>query len=517
LLGSAIALAVLIAVVFFIAARFQRTFDSYIRQQTVDYLSRRFQSDVQIGSLRVEIPPVSKLRLLLTHGKGIIAQVTGENIVLRQTGKGDAPPMFKMGRFHLEVDLGKVFDPVKKIALVQLEQVEIRVPPKGERPGYSNPEMTTSGAEATPVLLERVILTDSRLFILPRIKDRQPLEFDLHRVVLESVAARQSMNYQATLTNPKPPGLIQATGTFGPWDAGSPSDTPLTGDYSLRDADLGVFNAIEGTLQSQGSFQGTLSSISAKGEAEVPDFRLRMAGRSVPLHTSFEALVDGTNGNTVLKPVRARLGSTAFTTSGAVLKHDGDANRSIDLDVHMPNGEVLDLLKLTMKNKPFLAGRIDFNARIRIPPLQSPVIEKLVLDGQFNIRRGQFLVDSVQDKVDTLSRRGQGQPADLSIANVFSDMSGAFHLANQSIRFQFLTFGAPGAKVDLAGVFDFAHDNLDFDGSLRLDAKVSQTMTGWKRWALKPIDPILAKKGAGTFLKIKVTGSSKEPKFQGSR
>jgi hypothetical protein len=38
-------------------------------------------------------------------------------------------------------------------------------------------------------------------------------------------------------------------------------------------------------------------------------------------------------------------------------------------------------------------------------------------------------------------------------------------------------------------------------------------MTGWKRWALKPVDPFFAKEGAGTFLRIAVTGSSQQPKF----
>jgi hypothetical protein len=46
-----------------------------------------------------------------------------------------------------------------------------------------------------------------------------------------------------------------------------------------------------------------------------------------------------------------------------------------------------------------------------------------------------------------------------------------------------------------------------------LKAKVSQTQTGWKRWALKPVDPLFAKNGGGTFLHIKVEGNSKQPKF----
>jgi hypothetical protein len=65
----------------------------------------------------------------------------------------------------------------------------------------------------------------------------------------------------------------------------------------------------------------------------------------------------------------------------------------------------------------------------------------------------------------------------------------------------------------LSGNYNLGADVVDFHGSLGLQAKVSQTMTGWKRWALKPVDPIFAKNGAGTFLHIKVEGNSQNPKF----
>jgi hypothetical protein len=56
-------------------------------------------------------------------------------------------------------------------------------------------------------------------------------------------------------------------------------------------------------------------------------------------------------------------------------------------------------------------------------------------------------------------------------------------------------------------------DILDFHGDLKLRAKVSETLTGWKRWLAKPIDPLFHKNGAGTFLKIQVVGSAKSPDF----
>jgi hypothetical protein len=92
-------------------------------------------------------------------------------------------------------------------------------------------------------------------------------------------------------------------------------------------------------------------------------------------------------------------------------------------------------------------------------------------------------------------------------------MTGDFKLENEVITFQSLAFSVPGARVRLAGDYDLDRDALDFHGALRLRATVSQTMTGWKRWALRPVDPLFSKGGAGTLLRIKVVGTSKEPKF----
>ena len=65
----------------------------------------------------------------------------------------------------------------------------------------------------------------------------------------------------------------------------------------------------------------------------------------------------------------------------------------------------------------------------------------------------------------------------------------------------------------MAGDYNLQADALDFRGALKLRAKVSQTMTGWKGWALKPVGPLFSKNGAGTFLRIKVSGAASDPKF----
>jgi hypothetical protein len=283
------------------------------------------------------------------------------------------------------------------------------------------------------------------------------------------------MGYDATLTNPKPPGAIHSVGTFGPWAATEPGDTPLAGNYTFDKADLGVFSSIAGILTSHGSFSGTLAAVHAKGEASVPDFRLKRSGNTVPLRTSFEVLVDGTNGNTILQPVHAVLGSTRLTTSGGVIKHEGDRRRSIDLTVSMPQGNLRDILHLAMKGTPFMEGELALNTKIGIPPLSGSVQEKLKLDGRFKVTGGRFLKSTIQDQIDSLSRRGQGQPGNQKIDEVVSDMSGSFLLENEVLTFRSLSFGVPGAWVDLKGTYEMGIDTLDFHGSLRLAAKVSQT------------------------------------------
>jgi hypothetical protein len=233
----------------------------------------------------------------------------------------------------------------------------------------------------------------------------------------------------------------------------------------------------------------------------------------VPLTTSFEVLVDGTNGNTELKPVVATLGSTRFTTTGFVVKHEGETRKTIFFEVSMPAGNLRDVLMLAMKGSPIMEGTIKLNTTIGIPPLAEKVKEKLLLDGTFEVTNGKFLRSRIQEKIDALSHRGQGKTKNEEIDEVVHRMSGKFKMADESLTFRSLAFAIPGAAINIGGVFDMAADILQFHGALMLDAKVSETQTGWKRWVLKPVDPFFSKRGAGTFLHIKVVGSTKDPQF----
>ena len=495
-------------------------FEPYVRAQVILYLQDRFDSEAEVSSLRIRMPRASVLHTLFTRGRGMIATVEGDGVVLRHKGRRDAPPIFSMDDFRFDVDLGTVFDPVKVVHLVTIDGMRINVPPAGERPDLGPSDNTNLPAgdaaaetESADVRLEQVIITNAALSILPKEKQKVPLRFDIHRLQLSYAGRNTGMNYEANLTNAKPRGDITSTGIFGPWNADEPGDSPLNGSYRFTNADLGVFPAIGGILASSGQFQGTLSDVNVRGEATVPDFRLKQSGNRVPLRTRFEVRVDGTNGNTVLQPVTGSIGSTTFTTSGGIIKHQNDLTRTISLNVTIPSGNIRDFLALAMKGPPFMDGKVSLKTKINIPALSRSVREKLLLDGQFEVSQGRFFKSTVQDQIDTLSRRGRGQPGNEDIKRVVSAMAGKFSLANELITFMPLSFAVPGSGVDLSGTYDLAADTLDLHGTLKLQARVSQTMTGWKRWVLKPVDPFFAKQGAGTLLRIQVVGTSKEPKF----
>jgi VCBS repeat-containing protein len=94
-----------------------------------------------------------------------------------------------------------------------------------------------------------------------------------------------------------------------------------------------------------------------------------------------------------------------------------------------------------------------------------------------------------------------------------TDLNGVFVLKNSVIHFSKLTFSIPGAAVELAGIYDVGAQKIDMQGHLRMQAKLSQTVTGAKSFFLKAVDPFFSKNGAGTELPITITGTEENPVF----
>jgi hypothetical protein len=160
-----------------------------------------------------------------------------------------------------------------------------------------------------------------------------------------------------------------------------------------------------------------------------------------------------------------------------------------------------------------MRGGITLATSLVIPPGDIDVARKVQLKGSFKILRGQFASDTVQDKVDELSRRGRGEPENDGVQNVVADFGGDFALRNGQLDLPKFQFSVEGARVALGGNYRLPTQQLDFEGALLLDAPLSRTTTGFKSLLLRVFDPLFRKQGAGTMLPIVVSGTVSQPSF----
>jgi hypothetical protein len=347
--------------------------------------------------------------------------------------------------------------------------------------------------------------------------DKLPLEFEIQNLVMKDIGPDRPLAFTATLVNPKPVGDIDSKGEFGPFRTEDPRETPVRGDYTFSNADLGTLKGIAGILSSTGHYDGTLGRIVVDGQTDTPDFRINISGRPVPLKTTFHAIVDGSNGDTYLQPVQATMLSTPLTATGYVVRSADPPGHHIALDVVIRGGKIDDLLRLAVRtDPPIMTGAVRLHTKLDLPPGKRDISDRLSLNGTFQIVGAHFSNDKIQSKVDALSMRSQGKPklAQDSIPdNIQSRMGGTFTLKDSLLNLPDLQFQMPGTQVNLAGNYSLDGNRFDFQGQARFDAHLSQMVGGWKSVFLKPIDPFFSKHGAGTELPIKITGTKSEPHF----
>ncbi len=491
------------AVLFMIAATvsvvFTLSIGPYVKAHAISTLNDRFDSKVEFKNFHVWIFPYIR--------------ISGEDLVLRHHGRTDIPPLIQIHKFSASARLMDLIRQEKHVRGVHLEGLQITLPPKAKRE-----PSTPSQGKARPfakVLIDQIVATNAQLFLLPSDRTKPPKTFVIRKLTLRDAGLGQPMSFEARLTNPKPVGQIVTAGSFGPWQREDPRTTPIAGIYTFSHADLNTIKGLGGILSSEGKYDGVMERIVVDGTTSTPDFSLDVSGNPVPLETEFHSIVDGTNGNTLLQPVRARLLHSSFTASGGVVREPGESHRTVSLDVVSDRDRIEDLLRLALKSgKQILAGWVTYKARLEIPPGEGPISDRLKLDGHFAVSSATFSNQDVQAKLAELSRRGRGKPQERRQLNVLSDLKGQFSLRNSVMTLSNLNFDVPGAAVHLNGTYALRGGALDFRGSLALDASVSQMTTGIKSVLLRSIDPLFRHGNKGTFLPIAVTGTEDHPSFQ---
>jgi hypothetical protein len=474
-----------------------------LKGRVVETLSTRFNSRVELDGL-----DVSLVNGLEVSGNGL--RIFPEEEVV---AAGATEPLIALRYFSFHADWTGLFADPMHVGAVHVTGMAIHIPPKEVRAQAPKGQRRIGKIK---IVVDEIVCDDSKLVIGTLKPDKDPQDYELSHIVMRNVGPNAPWEYDATLVNAIPTGDIHAKGTFGPWDNDSPGDSTVTGQYTFDRADLNTIKGIGGILSSVGEFTGQLNNIVVDGTTETPDFSLDTANHAMPLHTKFHAIVDGTGGDTYLQPVDARLGESDFSCSGAIINVKGKGH-IIDLDVNVPNGRIQDFLQLAVKTTPVvMTGRLSTKTKLHIRPGDESVSKKLGLKGEFALRQIHFTNPDVEDKVDMLSLRAQGDPKDAKpgAEDVHSQMVGQFEMERGKLSFSKLNYTLPGATVALTGTYSLDGDEFEFAGKMRTDAKVSQMVASkWKSILLKPVDPFFKKNGAGAEIPVKISGTKSAPKF----
>ncbi len=480
----------------------------HVRDEAVDALNSRFRSEVDLASLQVSVFPRP--------------QVSGDGLSIRHNGRTDVPPLIKIGAFSATAGLFGLIGSPLHLRTVEVDRMEISIPPGGLRGGAApaDPAPAENGSEAgssvsrrSRLVIDEIVSRHARLEIVPRDPEKSPRVFEIHDLIMRGLGDGDGAAFEAALTNPKPHGRITTRGTFGPWRSDDPHTTPVRGEYLFKDANLDTIKGIAGTLSSTGAYSGVLERIDVKGDTDTPDFAIDLAAQPVSLKTRFHAVVDGTNGNTFLERVEARVLDTVIFAHGAVVRTRDVKGRRVTLDVAIENGRIEDVLQLAAKSdKPLMTGRMKLKTKFLLPAGDADVIDKLTLDGSFSLDEARFTNINVQQRINMLSQRGQGDLHDEG-PSVVSQLSGRFVLRSGVLDFSNLTFAVPGAIVQLAGTFDLKRDALDFGGHLLLDASLAETTTGVKSLLARVAQPFFRRRGGGSKLPIRIAGPRARPAF----
>lgn len=529
--------------------------EPFLRAQIIAGLEQRFHTHVELDHFHVAVH----------HGEGsqwgVWARGDGLRIWPPATPGGDresqlAPqstPLIRLGEFSFHVPLRYETAKSVHIAEVRLKGLEIHVPPRSKRKGQIEAMMSAPAASVAAIgpmgaqprretaevlsnfVVDRIDCDDATLLLETDKPNKLPMGFLISHLRLSHVTSSSPVAFEAEMTNPKPRGIIRSTGNFGPWNTEDPGESPVKGTYHFEHADLATFRGIAGTLSSTGSYEGTLRNETVVGDADVPNFSLSHFGYSMPLHTHFHAHVDGTDGDTQLDQVNATLGHSSFTTQGQIFRVRGPSGSAapspaseideaalgagghvIDLKVDVPHGHIDDFLHLAGRNAaPLLTGDVAVEAKLHIPPGKEPVYERLKLDGSFKLDQAHFTSENIQQKIESLSLRGQGRPGELKSSDpndVSSEMQGSFHMSQGVIALPDLQYTVPGAKIQLRGTYGL-EGRLNFEGTARMQATISQMVGGWKGLLLKPADRFFKRDGAGAEIPIQIRGTRDQPEF----
>ncbi len=481
------------------AVRWTTVADDRLRAELEAWLSDRLASDVRVEQMEVTLLPQVRI-----HARGV---------TLRIRNRPDLPPFVTIGSWSGTARLGRLG--IRHFDEVRLSSVEIVVPPRrlaDIRPVAPASEGARRQRRPPQMRIDRLVADHVVLRVMSRDAAREPHVWDIRDLHLDPFSFDLASPFAASVDTPLPSARAAVTGTAGPWPRGDFDQLPLAGEYVLH-GQLEDVPGLRGALAVRGRALGTLDRLATVGTASSPAAGfVSEAGGTLPLDVAFEALFDATNSDVHLTRLDARAGGALVSASGHVVREKGAQTRRIALRVTSPpTSSAADVLRLLVDgDRPPVQGALAVDAALELAAGDDDVLERLHVSGSFDLREARFINARVQGVLEEMSMRGRGWP-EPPVAAVRARLRGQLDLSGSRLTLARVALAVPGAEVSGAGHYSLAAETIDFHGVTRLDAPLSQTQRGMRRWLLKPFNRLLAGDGAGTRVVLDVRGTRAAP------
>ena len=258
-----------------------------------------------------------------------------------------------------------------------------------------------------------------------------------------------------------------------------------------------------------------LGHVNVEGTTDIPNFKVTDTSHSRRVSAQFQAVVDGTKGDTSLSNVTAHFDNTTVYFKGSVAGQEGSGGKLVSLDVSEPSGRLEDLLNLFISSKtPPMTGNVSFRGHIDLPPGAAQFVERMKLEGDFGVAAGKFTDKGTQGDITRLSdsadKHAKGEKQE-NPETVLSDLKGHGVATNGVAKLSSLSFTVPGASATLDGTYNLVDYKIDLHGVLTTTGQPSDATTGIKSFLCKALTPFFKRSHGEKVVPFKITGHFSNP------
>jgi AsmA-like C-terminal region len=433
-----------------------------------------------------------------------------EGVIFYRHGDTHIPPLASVDRMTVVGSWTNLIFHPHELYEIRLSGLHVQIPPAGTAARGKAFDQGIVARSRQTIQIETIVADGTTLDFLAD-AGKPPLRLQFPVLQIHNVQQDRPLGFYAHVLIPKPQGMVLANGSVGPFRSTDFGATPLSGTYSLENADLAPLHGVSGHGQASGRYNGTFSRIETTGHAAIPDFRAASAHR-VRLDAAYRVIVNGANGDVEIQDTQVRTGGNLITASGSVV---GKPNK-VNLILRTKDSRVEDLLKIVEHDEPSVAGKVTFHAAVQLNSGSDAFLRRLGLKGGISLAHVSFTKPHAQQQMNAFAARMQKHPPKDSSghpAPVTADASSltTFHQGMAYFPNIHVTF--PGTDAYLHGTFNLLDTDIHITGKVDLQRNISHAATGWRSALLKPVAPFFRHRDAGAIVSIAVTGTAGQPKI----